>query len=154
MRESRRKETNAPAAAFIEGAGRGHTSRTEDPWGKEQPLPALSPGEKFKTPTSPRFSRPPHARALISQAKRRVRSGHNGTSVSTPHTRCLKRSALKRYVRAVPSRASGARPPADQSRRAVSVRRRFRLARPLADSEQKLQGGLRRAQIPSRPTPC
>jgi len=87
------------------------------------------------------------------QVKRPVRLGHNGTAVSTPHAPRLKRSALKSYVRAVPSRASSARPPADQGRRAVSVGHGLRLARPPANPERKSQGGSRRAQIPSRPTP-
>jgi len=108
------------------------------PRGKEeQPSPAPSPGEKIKAPT-PSDSHARRTRALISQVKRPVRSGHNGTAIYTPHVPRLKRSALKRYVRAVPSRASGARPPADQGRKAVSVGRRFRLARSLADPEQKI----------------
>jgi len=141
---------------------RGCFYRRSRPWphlsqrrsaGKEQPSPAPSPGEKFEMPTSP-DSHARRTRALISQVKRRVRSGHNGTVVLTLHARCLKRSALKRYVRVVPSEASSARPPTDQSRRAVSIGRRFHLAQPPADSEQKLQGGLYRVQIPSRLTPC
>jgi len=37
--------------------------------------------------------------------------------------------------------------------KAVSVGRKFLLARPPVNPEQKLQGSFRRAQIPSRPTP-
>jgi len=149
LRESRREVIEAPAAAFIEGAHRGHTACTKDQGGKEQASLAPSPGEKFETPTSP-DSHTRRMHALISQVKRRVRSGHNGTAVLTPHARRLKRSTLKRYVKAVPSRASGARPPADQSRRVVSVGHRFRLARPPVNPEQKLQGGFCQVQILSR----
>ena len=136
MRRSRRKETNPAAAAFIEGAHHGHATRTQDRGGKEQPSPTPPPGEKLKAPT-PSDSHTHRTRALISQVKRRVQTGYNGTAVSTPHAQRLKRSALKRYVRAVPSRASRARPPIDQGRRAVSIGHRLRLARPLADPEQK-----------------
>ena len=105
------------------------------PKGKEeQPSPALAPGEKFKAP-APSDSHARRTRALILQVKCHFQSGRSGTTVSTPHAPRLKRGALKKYVGA--SRASGARPPADQGRRAVSVRRGLRLARPLADPEQK-----------------
>ena len=137
LRESRRKEIKAPAAAFIEGARHSHISRTEDRWGKEQPSPAPWSGENLEAPTSPDFDAY-CTRALISQVKRRIRPGHNGTVIPTSHASRLKRGALKSYVRAVPSRTSGARPPADpeQCRRAVSVGRRLHLARPPIDPEQ------------------
>jgi hypothetical protein len=131
-REGRWKEIRTPAAAFIEGARRSHTSRIEDQWGKEQPSPAPWSGEKLEAPTS--FDS--HARctrALNLHMRRHIRPVHNGTVVSTPRASRLKRGTLKSYVRVVPSRASGARPP--------------------ANPEQELQGGLRRAQILSRPTP-
>jgi len=120
--------------------------------GKRATVAHFTPGEKFEAPT-PSDSHARRTRTLISQAKRPIRSGHNGTAVSSSHVPRLKRSVLKSHVRAVPSRASGARPPADQGRRAVPVGRSLRLARPPANPERKSQGGSRRAQIPSRPTP-
>ena len=130
LRRSRRKETKSPAATFIEKTHRGHTACTEDQGGKRETVARFTAGEKFEAPT-PSVSHARRTRTLISQAKRPIRSGHNGTAVSIPHAPRLKRSALKSYVRAVPSRASGARPPADQGHKAVSVGHSFHLARPL-----------------------
>ena len=152
MRRSSRKGTKSPATAFIEGARHGHNACAEGQAGRRATVAHFPPGEKFEAPTPS----DPHARctrALISQAKRPIRLGHNDTAVSSPHAPLLKRSALKSYVRAVSSRASGARPPADQSRGAVSIGHRLRLARPPTNPEQKSQGGSRQARIPSRPTP-
>jgi len=139
-------------AAFIERAYHGHTACVEDQRKKRATVTRFPPGEKLEAPT-PSNSHARRTRTLNSQVKRRIQTGYNGTAVSTPHAPRLKRSALKSYVRAVPSRASGARPPADQGRKAVPVGHRLRLARPLADPERKSQGGSRWAQILSRPTP-
>ena len=88
------------------------------------------PGEKFEAPT-PSDSHARRTRALISQVKRPIRSGHNGTTVLIPHAPRLKKSALKSYVRALPSERSSARLPADQTS----------------------WGGLRWARLSPRPTP-
>ena len=97
------------------------------PRGRKATVVHSPPGEKFKAPT-PFDSRARRTRALISQAKRPIRPVRDGTAVSSPHAPSLKRCAPKSHVRAVPSRASGARP---KSRRVVYVGRKFRLARPL-----------------------
>ena len=126
-----------PATAFIRSAPRPRRPRRRPRGKKSNHRPLPHQVKKFEAPT-PSDSQARRTRALISQVKRRVWSGHNGTAVSTPHAPRLRRSAVKRYVRAVPSRASDARPPANQSRRVVSVGRRLRLARPPIDPEQKI----------------
>jgi len=137
LRRSRRKETKSPAAAFIEGGHHGHTTRAEVQGEKRATVAQFTPGEKFEAPT-PSNSHARCTRTLISQAKRPIRSGHNSTAVSIPHAPRLKRSALKSYVRALPSKGAALDPPLTKRRTAVSVGRGFRLTRPHDDPERKI----------------
>ena len=75
--------------------------------------------------------------------RRHIRPGHNGTVVPTPHASRLKRGTLKSYVRAVPSRASSARPPAapEPSSRAVPFGRGLRLDRPRRRNQSETSRG-------------
>ena len=127
---SERKETIPTAAAFIEG-GEPRPRPCEEGQARERERATVAhSGEKLKAPT-PSNSRARRTHALISQAKRPIQQGRDGTAVSSPRAPRLQRSALKSYVRAVPSRGRGARPPADQAS----------------------QEGHRRTQFPTRPTP-
>jgi len=109
--------------------------------------------EKLKAPTSS-DSRARRTRALNSQAKRPVQPGRDGTAVSSPHTPRLKRSALKSYVRAVPSRGRGARPPADQASHGGLRRASDSVSPdPITTPSKNCKAVFRRAKIPSRPTP-
>ena len=151
MRKSSRKGTKSPAAAFIGEARQSHTARAVVQGGKKSTVARFTLGEKFEAPT-PSISHARRTRTLISQAKHPIRSRHDGTAVSSPHAPRLKRSALKSYVRTVPSRqvtldplltkVAGRSPSGtdsvspdpvltpSQNRKAVLVRREFRLARP------------------------
>ena len=109
------------------------------------------PGEKFEAPT-PSDSHARRTRALISQVKRPVRSGHDVTAVSSPHAPRLKRSALKSYVGWFLPKQEALDPPLTKvAGRSPSG----------ADSispdpywpRARLQGGSCRAKIPSRSTP-
>ena len=148
LRRSERKETKPPAAAFIEGAHHDHAPCEEGQEGGRATV-AHSPGEKFEAST-PSDSRAPRTRAFISQVKRPIHPARDGTAVSTPHAPRLKRSALKSYVRAVPSRGRGARPPADQASQEGLRRAQFS---PRPTPSRNCKAVSRRAQIPSRPTP-
>ena len=106
--------SQAPSGRFYRrGTPRPRPLRRR-PRGRKATVVHSPPGEKFEAPT-PFDSRARRTRALISQAKRPIRPGRDGTAVSSPRAPRLKRSALKSYVRAVPSRGRGARPPADQA---------------------------------------
>ena len=153
MRRSERRETRPPAAAFIEGARHDHAPCEEGQEGGRATV-AHSPGEKFEAPT-PSDSRARRTRAFISQVKRPIQPAQDGTAVSTPHAPRLKRSALKSYVRAVPSRGRGARPPADQASQEGLRRAQFPVSPdPIKTPSKSCKAVFRRAQIPSRPTPA
>ena len=110
-------------------------------------------GEKLEAPTSS-DSRACRTRALISHAKRPIQPGRNGTAVSSPHAPRLKRSALKSYVRAVPSRGRGVRPPADQASHGGFCRASDSVSPdPITTLSKNCKAVFRRAQIPSHPTP-
>jgi hypothetical protein len=61
LRESRRREIKAPAAAFIEGVRHGHTSYTEDQRGKSNHRPLRDQVKNLKRQLLPIFM--PAARA-------------------------------------------------------------------------------------------
>ena len=152
LRRSERKESKPPAAAFIEGARHDHAPCEEGQEGGRATV-AHSPGEKFEAPT-PSDSRARRTRAFISQVKRPIQPARDGTAVSTPHAPCLKRSALKSYVRAVPSTGRGARPPANQASQEGLRRTQFSVSTdPIKTPSESCKAVSRRAQIPSRPTP-
>jgi len=116
MEEARRGSTSHAAVNKEKGNRRPLINQVKQP--KCSLLPIL-------TPTVP-------TRALNLRAKRHFWLRHNGAVVPTPHTSCLKMGALKSYVRVVPSKASGARPP-------VTPEPRIRAAHPAATNLKPLE---------------
>ena len=149
--QEREERNQVPRGGFYRGSTPRPRRQQKTKRAERATVAHSPPGEKFEAPT-PSDSRARRTRALISQAKRPIQPGRDGTAVSSPHAPRLKRSALKSYVRTVPSRQVtldplltkvAERSPSgtdsvspdpvltpSQNRKAVLVRREFRLARP------------------------